>query len=103
MSKRKNDFTSPAEDYIEQLNWRAKHPNLRGGYSNPLNMPHGRITSLVILIFVVGAGTYLIFSSEIEIGIKIFSIIIFSIILLIFFFAGRDASKNHDNSSKHLD
>lgn len=103
MAKRRHD-PSPAEDYIEQLNWQADHPNPRGGYGNPFNMPFvGRVINLILLVSSVGVGSYLIFSSNMEVGTKIFIGIMAGFIFLVFFFAGRDASKSRDNNSKHLD
>ena len=81
MAKRKNDLTSPAEDYIEQLNWQADHPSLRGGLRNrsvhyepkwkykigyryPSLVPFGRIIAFGLMGLVV----YLIFSSKMETG-----------------------------------
>lgn len=116
MAKRKNDFTSPADDYIEQLNWQADHPNPRGGLRNRFvhyepkwkYKIQYRYPSLVffgraIAFGLVGLVVYLILSSTMETGEKIFSGAMFGLIFLVFFFAVRDTSKSHNGNSKHLD
>ncbi len=93
MAKRRHD-PSPAEDYIDQLNRQADYPNPRGGYRYPFNMSSGRAINLLLLVGIAGVGAYLIVSSKMEIGTKIFSGIVIGFIFLVFFFAGRDASKS---------
>jgi hypothetical protein len=95
MAKRRHD-PSPAEDYIEQLNWQADHPNPRGGYRYPLNMPSGRFINLMMLVGIAGVGAYLIFSSGMEKGTKFFIGIMAGLIFLVLFFAGRDNSKDSE-------
>ena len=116
MAKRKNDFTSPAGDYIDQLNWQANHPATRGGlrsksvqyepkwkYKIGYRYPSMPLLGRIIVFGFVGLIVYLIFSSEMVVGEKVFSGVMFGFIFLIFFFAGRDASKDRYDDSKDLD
>jgi hypothetical protein len=120
MAKRKNDVTSPAEDYIDQLNWRANQSRARDGYRSnsvhyeprwkyqifyryPPTTPLGRLIRIFVLIGLMVLPAYLIFSSEAALGAKIFFSIMFALIVAVIFFAARDASKDSDDKPNDLD
>ena len=113
MAKRRND-PSPAEDYVDQLHWRAQRKRwgsvwfepkwkYRIGYRFPSTTLPGRIMQAVILIGFVGLIVYLILSSGMTVEGKIFYSVVFGIIFMIIFFAARDVSKDSDDDPKHLD
>ncbi|MFT3890137.1 MAG: hypothetical protein QM730_00750 [Anaerolineales bacterium] len=118
MAKRKNDFISPAEDYIEQLNWRAKHPGIRRGgrssvwlepkwkykivYHYPPTSPFEKLMRVMLPIGLLVGIYFLITSDLFTIELKIFALFMVVLIVTIIFFAVQDASKDSDNS-KPLD
>ena len=122
MAKRKNDFTSPAEDYIDQLNWRASHSKARNGWRSdsvhyepkwrykivhryPPTMLLGRILLVLALIGVIILVIYLVSSGMAgeTLEAKIFYSVVFGIIFTIIFFAAKDVSKDSDDDSEKLD
>jgi hypothetical protein len=118
MAKRRQD-SSPAEDYIDQLNWQAKHPTGRGGwrsssvryepkwkykiaYRYPPVTALGRIIRALMLAGVILLMMYMILSGVMSDHLegKIFYGVVFGLIITIVFFAVRDASKETDDSSE---
>jgi hypothetical protein len=120
MAKRKNDFSSPAEDYVDQLNWRANQSRVRDGYRSnsvhyeprwkyqifylyPPTTPLGRVIRVFVLAGLVGLPAYVIFSSDAALGAKIFFSFMLALIVAVIFFAARDASKDRDDKPDDLD
>lgn len=111
MAKRRIDV-APAEDYIDQLEWKARH---RRGVPvrfepkwkykiiyrfQPIS-PIGRALRIALLMGGILLLVYLVGSDMIvkQVGTRIFFGLIFGLIVIILFFAVRDASKETDDDS----
>jgi len=120
MAKGKNELTSPAEDYVDQLNWRANHVGPRGGWRNdsvhnepkwkykiayryPPITVFNRIMGVVILLGILTGVIFLITSDTLTIEAKIFIASLSALFILVIVFAVRDASKDSDDDSNLLD
>ena len=116
MAKRKNDLTSPAGDYIDQLEWQANHRRRRTDsvyyepkwkyrivYRYPATTLLGRFFRAFELAVLVGLPAYLIVSSDAALGAKVFFSTMLALIVAVFFFAARDASTDDDDKSERLD
>jgi hypothetical protein len=114
MSKRQND-PAPAEDYISQLEWRARHRKYipvrfepkwkyKIVYRYPPITPLDRairISMIIGMILVIG---YLVGSDAFveQVGARIFFGIVFGLIFIILFFAVKDATRV-DNENDNAD
>ena len=115
MAKRRNDI-APAEDYIDQLEWKARH---RRGlpvrfepkwkykivYRFPPISPIGRALRISLLMGVMLLLIYLVASDVLieQVGTRIFFGLVFGLIFIVIFFAVRDASKETDDQSDDAD
>ncbi len=114
MAKGKNN-SSPANDYIEQLQWRSRHNHrfwsvryepkwkYKIVYRNPPVTPFDIIGQAILFIVVIAAAIALFSSDTATIGEKVFFGTIFGLILAIVFFAVRDIPKDKDDKPKDLD
>lgn len=109
MAKGKNE-TSPAEDYVDQLHWKAQHRRwmpvrfepkwkYKIVYRYPPTTGFERAIAIVFsIVFMVIIGAFL--SSETgTVGEKVFFGSIFGLIALIVFFAAKDVSDETDKNS----
>jgi hypothetical protein len=112
MAKRQND-PAPAEDYIDQLEWRARHGRSasvrfepRWKYKIVYRYPPvtflDRAIRVSILIGIILLITYLVGSDALieEVGARVFFGIVFGLIFIILFFAVKDASRANDEDDK---
>ena len=112
MAKRDNDLP-PAGDYIEQIQWRSRHPRrfwpvhyepkwkYKIVYRNPPDTLVGRVMRIMFLAGVIlFAGYFLTSDSFIEeVGAKIFFGTVFGLIFIILFFALRDTSNDKEDNT----
>jgi hypothetical protein len=114
MAKRKNDLAS-GNDYVEQLQWQARHRSLMGGlrriasngkykivYRYPHASPFGRILHSTIVLALAFA-IYQNISSAVTSAdreTKLLYGATIGVFVLFFFFAIRDISKDSNNKSK---
>lgn len=113
MGKRDNDST-PAEDYIDQLQWRSRHGwresirfEPKWKYKIVYRLPPvtllERIFHFAMLIGIIVALAYLLTSDFLTWGAKIFFILLVGMIVTILFFAVRDISEDDHKKSDPLD
>ncbi len=115
MAKRENDLT-PAEDYMAQLEWQARHRRrmpvrfepkwkYKIVHRLPPITPFGRIVRFSILLGVILLIIYLVASDTLvdQVGMRIFLGCVFGLIFAILFFAIRDASDDQDDGSNEPD
>ena len=119
MAKGKNKV-SPAEDYIDQLNWHANHPPLRGGgrsssiryeprwkykivYRYPPATILSSLLSIVVFLGIIAGAIFLITSATLTIESKIFIASLSALFIIIIFFAIKDASNDSDNDYNFSD
>src|SRR5689334_16573579 len=114
MAKGKNNST-PAGDYIEQLQWQSRHRRrmwpvryepkwkYKIVYRNPPSTPFNKIGQAVLLIVFLSVVFFLFSSDTATIGEKIFFGTIFGLILAIILFAIEDISKREDDRPEDLD
>ena|SRR5687768_16893783 len=108
MAKRKNDLT-PAEDYIDQLQWRSRRGmgmpvrfepkwKYRISYRYAQTTPLGRIIQFLVLISILTLIFFLVFSSVPgeTLGKIIAATLIMGLILVILLFAIRDSSQKEE-------
>lgn len=116
MAKRKND--SPANDYIDQLQWQAQRSSRRRTpvrfepkwkykivYRYPGVFPFNRLMQFLILIVVLVLFVKMALSNmltENHIGTIIFGGIL-ALMAIIFVFAIKDGSKDKDDDSNRPD
>jgi hypothetical protein len=110
MAKGKNE-TSPAEDYIDQLQWKAQHHRrwvpvrfeprwkYKIVYRYPPTTGFEGAIGLVVLVSIIIVVVALLSSDVATIGEKIFFGSVFGLIVLIVFFAIRDVSEDEDKKS----
>jgi hypothetical protein len=107
MAKRENDPV-PTEDYIAQLNWKVRYgrrvsvrfePKWKYKiiYRFPSVTPLERAVRISLLIGLILVVIYLVASDALikQVGARIFLGSVFGLIIIIIFFAVRDASKGH--------
>ena len=113
MAKGKNG-TTPAEDYIDQLQWRAQRRRwvpvrfepkwkYKIVYRYPRTTIFERALGLALLIGIIFIVGSVLLSDLTPTGAKIFFGSVFGLILLIVVFAVRDVSKNKDNKAEDVD
>lgn len=106
MAKRNND-SSPASDYIDQLHWQARHSRrtpvrfepkwkYKIVYRYPPTAGLDRALGVALLIGIIFVAGWFLLSDVLILGEKIFFGSILGLILLIIFFAVKDASKDTD-------
>jgi hypothetical protein len=112
MAKRQDDLT-PAEDYMDQLQWRSRHGwrssvrfEPKWKYKIAYRFPPVTLLDKIVRIFtVVGIIlliAYLVGSNVLveQVGMRIFLGIVFGLIFVILFFAVKDASRNDDKNDQ---
>ena len=115
MAKRKNEI-APAEDYIDQLEWKARHGRgvsvrfepkwkYRIVYRSPAVTPLDRAIRISLLIGVILLLIYLVASDAFiqPVGTRIFFGIVFGLIFILLFFAVREASNDTNDKSDDSD
>lgn len=109
MAKGKNE-TSPAGDYIEQLQWRSRHgrrwPVLfepkwkyKIVYRYPPTSLFHYVSSFVLLLGVGFIVVSLLSSADVSTGAKIFFASVIGLIFIIIFFAVKDGAVDTDEKS----
>jgi hypothetical protein len=111
MAKRKNDPV-PAEDYVSQLEWRARHGRYTSVrfepkwkykivYRFPTLTPLDRAIRIAIWIGIILLTAYLVGSDAFieQVAARIFFGIVFGLIFIILFFAVKDASTAEDEDN----
>jgi hypothetical protein len=109
MAKGKNE-TSPAEDYIDQLHWKAQRRRwmpvrfepkwkYKIVYRYPPATGFEGAAALVLSIGLIVLAAVLLSSDMMTVGEKIFFGSVFGLIVLIVFFAVKDVTENTDQRS----